>query len=180
MPLRRAGAGRFPSRPPSRPPPAVAAVALAFWAADLSKQLDDQRAASRSSEEVAQCWPTRPRERIPLDGADGVLVVDAETGNGWLVVCGLEEAPAEQTYEAWVIQDDQAVAAGLFSGGDGGRRSSPLDAPVPEGAVVAVTVEQCRAASTSPTQQPIITSRRNRRRRRRSSLDFPLRAVRKT
>ena len=96
-------------------------------------------------------------ERVPLDGANGVLVVDPETQEGHLLVFGLEEAPAEHTYEAWVIQDGEAVAAGLFSGGDERATVVPLNTPVPEGAIVAVTVEQAGGVQQSE-QQPIITS----------------------
>ena len=64
-------------------------------------------------------------ERIALDGANGVLVVDTETKEGHLVVFGLEEAPDAHTYEAWVIEEGEAVPAGLFSGGaEGDRRSA--------------------------------------------------------
>jgi anti-sigma-K factor RskA len=135
---------------------AVAAVALGIWAVDLSNQLDDERAASRSSQEVAQLLADPTARHIPLDGADGVLVVDDETGNGWLVVRGLDEAPAQKTYEAWVIQDDQAVAAGLFAGG-GAPTVVALAEPVPEGAVVAVTVEREGGVEQS-TQDPIFAT----------------------
>jgi len=72
-------------------------------------------------------------------------------------VFGLEEAPDAHTYEAWVIEGDEAVPAGLFAGGDDRTTVVPLSAPVPEGAIVAVTVEQAGGAEQSQ-QQPIITS----------------------
>ena len=79
-------------------------------------------------------------ERVPLDGVKRL------------------EAPDEHTYEAWVIQGDELVPAGLFSGGDERATVVPLNAPVPEGAIVAVTVEQAGGVDRTE-QQPIITSR---------------------
>jgi anti-sigma-K factor RskA len=135
---------------------AVTAIALGIWAVDLSRQLDDERAASRSSQEVAELLADPTARQIALDGADGVLVVDDETGNGWLVVRGLDEAPAEKTYEAWVIEDDRARAAGLFAGG-GAPTVVALAEPVPEGAVVAVTLEREGGVEQS-TQDPVFVT----------------------
>ena len=136
----------------------VAALALAFWAADLSQQVDDLQASRHTADEVAIMLANPNAERVPLDGANGVLVVDEETQEGHLLMFGLEEAPDEHTYEAWVIQGDELVPAGLFSGGDERATVVPLNAPVPEGAIVAVTVEQAGGVDLIE-QQPIITSR---------------------
>jgi anti-sigma-K factor RskA len=134
---------------------AVAAIALGLWAVDLSRQLDDQRAASQSSQEAARLLADPTARHIPLDGADGVLVVDA-AGKGWLVVRGLEEAPSDKTYEAWVIEGDRATAAGLFAGG-GAPTLVPLAEPVPEGAVIAVTLERGGGVEQS-TQEPVFVT----------------------
>ena len=135
-----------------------AALALAFWAADLSQQVDDLQAQQHRSEEVALVLANPDAERIALDGANGVLVVDSETQEGHLVVFGLEEAPDAHTYEAWVIEEGEAVPAGLFSGGAESTTVVPLAVPVPAGAVVAVTIEQAGGVQQSQ-QQPVITSR---------------------
>ena len=52
--------------------------------------------------------------------------------------------------------DAQPVPAGLFSGGDD-QTVVPLSAPVPEGAIVAVTVEDAGGVP-APTQDPFILS----------------------
>jgi anti-sigma-K factor RskA len=132
------------------------ALGLAFWASDLSQQLDDQQATNHRLDELVLALSDPNAERIPLEGADGILVVDDESSEGWVLVNGLEEAPDEKTYEAWVIEGDEAVAAGLFSGGDD-RTVVPLTVPVPEGAVVAVTVERAGGVE-QPTQDPIFVS----------------------
>ena len=102
----------------------VAALALAFWAADLSQQVDDLQARQHTADEVAIMLANPDAERVPLEGANGVLVVDEETQEGHLLMFGLEEAPAEHTYEAWVIQGDEVRAGRALLGrgraGDGG------------------------------------------------------------
>jgi anti-sigma-K factor RskA len=134
----------------------VAALALSFWAADLSQQLDDERASLHLSEEAVAMLADPDARRIPLDGAEGMLVVDEESGEGWLVMRGLESAPSEKTYEAWVIEDGEAVPAGLFAGG-GVSTVVSLAAPVSEGAVVAVTLE-AQGGVDQPTQDPLFAS----------------------
>jgi anti-sigma-K factor RskA len=134
----------------------IAALALSFWAADLSQQLDDERASLHLSEEAVAMLADPEARRIPLDGAEGMLVVDEESGEGWLVLRGLESAPAEKTYEAWVIEDGEAVPAGLFAGG-GVSTVVSLAAPVSEGAVVAVTLEAAGGVE-QPTQDPLFAS----------------------
>lgn len=134
----------------------IAAVALAFWAADLSQQVDDLQAQQHRANEALIALIDPSVSHFALEGADGVLVVDQESGEGKLVISGLASAPSDKTYEAWVIEGDQAVPAGLFSGGED-QTVVPLTEPVPEGAIVAVTVEQAGGVD-APTQQPIITS----------------------
>lgn len=133
----------------------VAALALSFWAADLTQQLDDERAALHLSEEAIAVLAEPDARRIPLDGAEGMLVVD-DSGEGWLVLRGLESAPSAQTYEAWVIEDGEPVPAGLFGGG-GVSTVVPLAVPVPEDAVVAVTLERAGGVE-QPTKDPLFAS----------------------
>jgi hypothetical protein len=59
-----------------------------------------------------------------------MLVVN-RMGEAWLVVSELEAAPSDQTYEAWVIEDGDAVPAGLFHGG-GSRTIVKLSRQVPD------------------------------------------------
>jgi anti-sigma-K factor RskA len=134
----------------------VAALALSFWVADLSQELDDQRAVAHLSEEVVSLLADPETRRIALEGADGVLVVDDDSGRSWLVVRGLEAAPEARTYEAWVIEDGEAVPAGLFGGG-GVSTVVELTTPVAEGAVVAVTLERAGGVE-QPTREPLFVS----------------------
>jgi anti-sigma-K factor RskA len=128
---------------------AAAAVALAFWVASLSGELDRTRAALEVLADPAA-------RSIELEGAAGRLVVDAD-GDAALVVRDLAAAPRGKTYEAWVIVDDVPRPAGLFEGADA-RDLVLLDRRVPPGAVVAVTVEDDGGVD-APTQEPVFSAR---------------------
>ncbi|MEX2464356.1 MAG: anti-sigma factor [Gaiellaceae bacterium] len=148
--LRQARAERGASVAPLRPrwafraPAAAAAVAacaalgLGLWAASLKGQVDDRA------------------QVIALAGAPGSLVVQP-SGKATLIVSGLTMAPLDKTYEAWVIEDGKATAAGLFQGG-GDPTAVRLTRPVPDGAVVAVTLERAGGVD-QPENDPLFTTR---------------------
>jgi len=139
----------------------VAALARSFGVADLSQQLDEQRARSTSSEEAVAVLA----DPYPADRAEGHARRRRRVGRG-LVLRGLESAPSAKTYEAGVI-DGHGVPAGLFGGG-GVSTVVPLTGPVPEGALVAVTLEDTKGVE-QPAQDPALRERgiglRLRRRR---------------
>jgi anti-sigma-K factor RskA len=117
---------------------ACAALGLGLWAASLKSQVDDRG------------------QVIALAGAQGSLVVDP-AGQATLIVADLELAPIEKTYEAWVIEDGKATAAGLFKGG-GDPTAVRLTRPVRDGAIVAVTLERAGGVD-QPETDPLFTSR---------------------
>jgi anti-sigma-K factor RskA len=114
---------------------AAAAVAIAFGvhSAALSEDLDEARSA------VAVLADPAAR-RLPLEGADGRLVVNSE-GRAAVVVQGLRPAPKGKTYELWVIRDGRPTRAGLFEGDDE-RDVVLLEERVGEDATVAATLER--------------------------------------
>jgi anti-sigma-K factor RskA len=116
---------------------ACAAIGLGIWAATLSSRLND-----------------RP-EAVDLTGATGSLIV-TPSGEGTLVLSGVAAAPAGKAYEIWVIQGDLPRRAGTFAGG--GQVAVPLTRSVPEGAVVAVTLERAGGVDR-PTTRPLISSK---------------------
>jgi hypothetical protein len=122
----------------------LAAVGLGIWAARLSSQLDDERAANARLAEV-----------VTLTGASGSLIV-TPSGQATLVVKKLAPAPAGKTYEAWVIEDNVARRAGTFAGGE--PTAFVLTRPVPAGAVVAVTLEVAGGVE-QPTSNPLFTAK---------------------
>lgn len=126
---------------------AVAALALGLWANSLSNSLDRERNANDAYELAAQLLSAKA-SATPLVGADGSLLV-ANDGRAAIVVCGLDRAPSEMTYEAWVITGTTPEPAGLFRGGEGCQPVA-LTRNVPSGATVGVTIERAGGA-TSPT-----------------------------
>jgi anti-sigma-K factor RskA len=117
---------------------ACAALGLGLWAASLRSQVDDRG------------------QVIALAGVQGSLAVDVD-GRATLIVADLEPAPIDKTYEAWVIEDGKATAAGLFKGG-GNPTAVRLTRPVQDGALVAVTLERAGGVA-QPQSDPLFTTR---------------------
>ena len=134
---------------------AVVAVGLGIWAASLSNELDDVRGQLATDAGAVQILADPERQELELTGADGRLVV-SEEGDAAMVISGLEPAPEGKTYEIWVIDDGKPAPAGLFEAA-GDRTVLTLSRPVPDDAIVAVTVEQ-EGGVSAPTSDPIITS----------------------
>jgi anti-sigma-K factor RskA len=134
---------------------ACVAAGFAIWAVSLSHSLDRERSARASAARTAQVLADPGAHRVAVHGARGLVAVDS-TGRGVLVLHALAPAPAGKTYEAWVVRDGKAVAAGLFAGG-GGVTVVALSERVPAGAVVAATVER-RGGATQPTSKPFLSA----------------------
>jgi anti-sigma-K factor RskA len=135
---------------------ACAAIGLGIWAATLSHSLDQQRSARAAQARAMQIYLDPRSTRTALRGGSGTLAVDP-TGQAALVVRNLPAAPAGKTYEAWVIEPGAKPArAGTFPGG-GSTTMVPLDQSVPQGAVVAATVER-KGGVDRPTQTPIFSA----------------------
>jgi anti-sigma-K factor RskA len=115
---------------------ACAAVGFGIWAATLKNQLRD-----------------RP-EAVQLTGATGSVIVTPGR-EATLIVKNLEPPPPGKTYEAWVIQGKTLLPAGTFSGG--GRIAFVLTRKVPDGAIVAVTLEPAGGVE-QPTTDPLFRS----------------------
>jgi anti-sigma-K factor RskA len=116
---------------------ACAALAFGLWAVSLNNELGDRA------------------EAIELTGADGSLLIEP-SGEATLIVDGLGRAPSGQTFEIWVIEEDRPLPAGLFPGAPG-RSAVPLSRPVPDGAIVAVTLERAGGVQ-KPTGDPLFTA----------------------
>jgi anti-sigma-K factor RskA len=100
-----------------------AAIGLGLWANSLRDDESGQRV-------------------VAVNGAPGQLIVSGDQAK--LVVC-FDEAPANKTYEAWVIDGKTPRPAGLFAGG---CRTVTLTHPVQDGSTVAVTLENEGGAET--------------------------------
>jgi anti-sigma-K factor RskA len=117
---------------------AVAAIGLGIWTVDLSRSLDRERSARQRIEKTLGS-PTASVVRVSGQRTGTLLV--APNGSGTLIVSQLPNAPKGKVYEAWVIKNNMPVRAGTFPGG-GNTIIIPLDRRVPQGAIVAVTLER--------------------------------------
>ncbi len=134
---------------------AVVALALGLWASNLSSDLDETRAAL-ARERAASAIVADPTARtVDLATGTGSLVVGAE-GQAALVLTDLGRAPSGKTYQAWIIEDDNPIPAGIFPGQDG-VDVVLVDGDVADGEVVAVTVEKAGGAET-PSLPPVVAS----------------------
>ncbi|HET7567654.1 MAG TPA: anti-sigma factor [Gaiellaceae bacterium] len=135
---------------------ACVAVGVGVWAATLSHSLSRERAARASDATAVEILADDASRRASLSGGSGVVAVDP-TGQAVLVVRRLPAAPSGKTYEAWVIpHGGSPVPAGTFAGG-GGTSVVRLRATVPQGAVVAATVERAGGVQ-APTTTPIFSA----------------------
>ena len=128
---------------------ACAAIGLGIWAVTLSRSLDRERSARAAQARVVSILGDPAARRFSLSGAHGTLVVGGR-GDAALLVSNLPPAPAGKTYEAWVIQGKTPKRAGTF----GAAKPFRLTRPVPQGAVVAVTLER-HGGVDAPTTKPI-------------------------
>jgi anti-sigma-K factor RskA len=128
---------------------ACAAIGLGIWAATLSRSLDRTRSAKEQQASLLSIVSDPAARRFALSGAHGTLVV-SQTGAGVLLVSNLRPAPSGKTYEAWVIQGKTPRRAGTF----GEAKPFKLTRPIPQGAVVAVTLER-HGGVNAPTSKPI-------------------------
>ena len=142
VPLRRRGSWTAPLAAAAAVA-AVAAVVLGIWAASL-----------QNSQDPFETVLSKPGSRLVSMGAAGGVAV-APDGTAVLAVA-VPPAPADKTYEAWVIEAGKAKPAGLFSGRAG---TSIVEIPrrVPSGSVVAVTLER-KGGVRQPTSKPLAQS----------------------
>jgi anti-sigma factor RsiW len=134
---------------------AVLVVGLGIWAASLANELDDVRGQQADDAEAVAILADPQRQELDLKGADGRLVVSS-TGRAAMVLSGVGSAPEGKTYEIWVIEGGKPKPAGLFEDADM-QTVLTLSRPVPDDAIVAVTVERDGGVSL-PTGTPVITS----------------------
>jgi anti-sigma factor RsiW len=134
---------------------AVVALGIGLWASDLSGELDDTRAALERERAAAAIVAASDSRTVDLASGNGRLVVDPQ-GNAALVLPDLGPAPEGQTYQAWIIEGDNPISAGIFPG-EAGVDVVLVDGDVAPGEIVAVTLEQAGGAET-PTLPPIVAS----------------------
>ena len=134
---------------------AAVAIGLGIYAVALRGDLDSTRSALTTQQSAARVLADPGATTVALQSGSGRLVVDG-AGAAVLVLDDLPAAPAGKTYQAWVVKGQTPVSAGTFESTNE-RAVVPIPQAVPDGAVIAVTVEKAGGAS-SPTLPPLAAS----------------------
>jgi len=135
---------------------AVVAIGVGIWAAGVSGDLDDAQLALERERAALDVLAASDARRVALQIGEGQLVVRPD-GEAVLVLDGLDDAPEDKTYVAWIVEDGAPVPAGTFPGNEE-RDLVLLEGSVDEGDAVAVTLED--GPVEAPTTAPIVGSRR--------------------
>jgi hypothetical protein len=100
--------------------------------------------------------PDARRVVAALPGGPGqaAVVVSREQGRAVFAASGLPPAPADRTYQLWVVDRSGPRPAGLVEAG-GGRVTRLLDGRVAGTEQVAMTVER-RGGAARPTAEPVV------------------------
>ncbi len=144
----------------------LCSVGLGVWNAALLRQAQTQRALLAEYESaLAAAAEGRVVVLAPTEAAPGslrqgrlALIVAPTSGESRLIVTGLPPAPAERTYQLWLIAGGLPQDAGIFLGAAQAVETVPVRGDPARAEVVAVTVEP-RGGSRAPTTQPIFTAR---------------------
>jgi anti-sigma-K factor RskA len=135
---------------------AAVAIGLGIYSISLNGKLDDSRSALTAQESATAVLADPDATTVALQSGSGRVVVDPG-GSAVLVVDDLPAAPPGKTYQAWVVEGEEAPAsAGTFDTTDK-RAIVPLPTLVPDGAVIGVTLESAGGAS-SPTLPMVAAS----------------------
>ena len=93
---------------------------------------------------------------LELQGAGAVARVVPTASETYLIVAGLQEAPANHTYQLWFMDGTTPISAGVFDV-SGGLAIVEVDRSIEGFDGAAVTIEPA-GGSTEPTSTPIMQS----------------------
>jgi anti-sigma-K factor RskA len=145
-----------------RVPPLLAAAAFLLLAAVSLAALDlgwAGRSGGRggAADPVAAVLAAPDARRVaalPGGAGQAAVVVSRRQGQAVFEASGLAPAPADRTYQLWVVGRAGPRPAGLVEAGAGGRVTRLLDARVTGTEQVAMTVER-RGGAAGPTSEPV-------------------------
>ena len=110
--------------------------------------------AQREMAAIAEAPDAQSQTHEVEGGGEITLVTSAEQGRSGVVVAGLPELDADQTYELWYIDDSGAASAGTFDV-SGDETWRVLEGSFIPGVAVGVTIEPA-GGSPQPTTEPIV------------------------
>ena len=160
---RRQRTGRRGTAAGRRVPPLLAAAAallvavLSVTALNLGL-LGRADRADRTADLVAAVLAAPDARRVaaqPGGTGQATVVVSRQRGRAVFVADGLPPAPADRTYELWVVNRSGPRPAGLVEVAGQGRVTRLLDGPVTGNEQVAMTVER-QGGAARPTSEPVV------------------------
>ena len=114
--------------------------------------------ADRTADLVAAVLAAPDARRVaaqPGGTGQATVVVSRQRGRAVFVADGLPPAPADRTYELWVVNRSGPRPAGLVQVAGEGRVTRLLDGPVTGNEQVAMTVER-QGGAARPTSEPVV------------------------
>jgi anti-sigma factor RsiW len=151
----RAGRRRFP--PLLAAAAALLVAVLSVTALNLGLLGRSDR-SERTADLVAAVLAAPDARRVaatPGGTGQATVVVSRGRGQAVFVASGLPPAPADRTYQLWVVGRSGPRPAGLVEVAGGGRVTRLLDGPVTGDEQVAMTVER-RGGAAQPTSEPLV------------------------
>lgn len=141
---------------------AIAVAGLSYTVADLTGRLDELETITAQEQQTrAQLTDLLAAPDVDVvtaetpDGATGRVVASATRGEAVFVAAGLASAPAEHTYQLWLIDDAGAASAGVFDPDAEGRATQVMAGDIADAVAIGVTVEPA-GGSTQPTSDPVM------------------------
>ena len=154
----RAGRRRFPPLLAAAAALLVAVLSVTALNLGLLGGSDRLDRAERTADLVAAVLAAPDARRVaatPGGTGQATVVVSRGRGQAVFVASGLPPAPADRTYQLWVVGRSGPRPAGLVEVAGGGRVSRLLDGPVTGDEQVAMTVER-RGGAAQPTSEPVV------------------------
>ncbi len=133
---------------------AIAVVVLGLELAEANQQLDRTATALAEMEDLLTA-PDATTVTVSEGGSEVRLVVSESRGQAMLVAAGMDPAPHEHTYEAWLIDDEGPAPAGLFDADEHGRVAMLMEGDFSGAQAVGVTIEP-EGGSPEPTTDPVM------------------------
>jgi anti-sigma-K factor RskA len=148
------------------------AIAVGTWGVTLRNELTNLRAQTAllqqqlQEQQLVMSHITSPHaQTFIISGtehqpqAHGQMIADSQTGSAVLVVSGLQQLEAGNTYEFWLIKGETPVAAGLFEVNDDGSGILQVSQNVTPGSYDAIGVSiEPDGGSLQPTGNIVMLS----------------------
>ena len=141
---------------------AVVVAGLAYVVADLTERVETNEQLAQQSqqeaEQYAELLAAPDAQLTTVEADDGVtarLLYSTTRDPALITTDQLDPAPADRTYQLWVIDDGDPTPAGIFDTDPDGRAVVQVTGDLEAGVLIGVT-EEPAGGSEQPTTDPIL------------------------